>query len=242
MDYHSYFNKRVDSFLYAINKYENCLNEELKTAINNLNIKDNDILVNLGGGGINLDKFIDNKIKITYIPLEFNKEFSEKINIPYCNYYNIPLKDNSVDKIIIMALLHHFNDKERNKLYKECYRILKKDGIFIICDVIKNSNQDIWLNTIVNKYNPLGHKGIFFNEKDDILIKNNNFNVDIKIEKYNWIFNNKDEMIDFMKNLFYLNIELDKLYELVKEILNYDDINNKFDWKLIYFISTKNTF
>ena len=78
MDYHNYFNKRVDSFLYAINKYENCLNEELKTAINNLNIKDNDILVNLGGGGINLEKFIDNKIKITYIPLEFNKEFSEK--------------------------------------------------------------------------------------------------------------------------------------------------------------------
>ena len=49
-------------------------------------------------------------------------------------------------------------------------------------------------------------------------------------------------MIDFMKNLFYLNIEPDKLYELVKEILNYDDSNNKFDWKLIYFISTKNTF
>ena len=52
MDYHNYFNKRVDSFLYAVNKYENCLNEEFKTAINNLNIKDNDILVNLGGGGI----------------------------------------------------------------------------------------------------------------------------------------------------------------------------------------------
>lgn len=74
---------------------------------------------------------------------------------------DIPLKSQSVNKILCLASLHHLNNEERINTYNEFYRILKPNGKLIIADVIKNSNQSIWLNNFVNNYNSNGHNGIF---------------------------------------------------------------------------------
>jgi SAM-dependent methyltransferase len=237
MDYLNKFNNRVQKFMYAVNKYEYCMENEFKEAIHELELKDGDILVNLAGGGLHLNKYISNKI--TYIPFDFSLEWCKYDDSIKCiSYESIPLNNESVDKIIILAVLHHFNEFEREIIYKECSRILKKSGKLIIADVIKDSKQDIWLNTFVNKYNPLGHEGSFFTVKDSNKMICSGFHVEIKNKKYCWQFNNKNEMIDYIKNLFYLNISDDDLIYNMNCLLNPYKKDSKyyFDWELIYFI------
>jgi len=239
MNYQNSFQGRVESFLYAVTNYD-CYNNELKIAVDYLDCNKKDIVVNLGGGGININKFLNEDI--TYIPLEFSTEFSEKCSIPLVKYDNLPLENDSVNKILILALLHHFSDEERDVLYKEIYRVLKKDGKFILSDVIKGSRQDIWLNKIVDKFNRFGHKGIFFTKEDSILLERNCFKVDMRKIKYYWEFKDDKEMCNFMKNLFYLDISehflLETLYNTF--IIIKEDNIVKLEWELIYFICTKN--
>jgi ubiquinone/menaquinone biosynthesis C-methylase UbiE len=240
MDYNCSFENRAKSFLHAVRTYEHCMEYEFKNAIEELDLKDGDILLNLGGGGLNIDKYISKNIQ--YVPMDFSKEFSNLCSIPFTTHNKLPFEDNSVDKIIILALLHHFTNQERSELYSECFRILKDTGRFVVADVIKNSVQDTWLNTIVNRYNPFGHKGVFFTHEDSLLLAMENFLIDTKNKKYTWWFNDEQEMVTYIKNLFYLSIDNTELRKVIdynlKPYLS-DDNKVHFDWELMYFICTK---
>jgi len=111
-----------------------------------------------------------------------------------------------------------------------------------INSAIKNSVQDTWLNTIVNRYNPFGHKGVFFTHEDSLLLAMENFLIDTKIKKYTWWFNDEQEMVTYIKNLFYLSIDNTELRKVIdynlKPYLS-DDNKVHFDWELMYFICTK---
>ena len=237
MDYVHIFNNRIEQFMYAVQTYPHCMEHELITAVNELDIHDNEIIVNLAAGGLHIDTYISRPI--TYLPFDFSTEWCmyDK-RVIYTSYENIPLEDESVDKIIILAVLHHFTDEERSALYKECYRILKKSGKLVIADVIKNSRQDTWLNNIVNSYNPYGHQGQFFDKEDAELLQMQHFDVQIAHKKYDWWFINQAEMLDYLKKLFYLTISDEELINHIHAILKPLTIENKFyvEWELIYFI------
>jgi SAM-dependent methyltransferase len=239
MDYTKNFKNRINSFMYAVNKYEHCMENEFKAVIEELNLNDGEILVNLGGGGLKINKYITKNIK--YMPFDFSFEWCEIDNsVNYTSHKNLPFVNDSVDKIVILAMLHHFSDEERIELYKECNRILKKTGKLIIADVKRNTNQDVWLNKCVDKYNPFGHKGLFFDFDDAKLLESQSFNVDVKNKKYTWWFNDKPEMLDYIKNLFYMDIsdaELDYNLNIVLEPFIMND-KYHFNWELIYFICT----
>lgn len=243
MNYSKSFLNRVNKYIYAINKYPYAFEKEFKTAIKYLNIQDNDYIINLFGGGNPINKYIDNDIKYNYKEYENNDEFCKELNISKINIDNIPEKNSSVDKLLILSTLHHFNNEEREKIYIECNRVLKKDGLLVIGDVLKYSKQANFLNVFVDKYNTNGHKGQFFEIKDKELLEKNGFKVEIKIEKYLWLFRTKEEMIDFTKNLFCLeNIEDYLIYENLNNYLNvYHDFKWWYvDWQLIFFICKKN--
>jgi len=236
MNYNNSFNNRIKSYINAVTLYKNVLDEEILNVLIELNLKENNSVLNLGAGGFHLNKFLDDNI--IYIPYEFNEEFAKEEKINYCKYNNLPFKNNSIDKIVIVALLHHFSEEEKEILYKECFRILKNDGLLLVADVIKNSNEDFWLNEIVNKYNINGHNGKFFDKNDNDLFIKVGFKVENKVKKYKWNFTNDISMIDFMKKLFFLKIDDNLLFSLVKEKLSYN--NNQIDWKLMYFLAYKN--
>jgi len=243
MNYTDNFSNRINTFMYAVNKYEHCMEYEFKTIINELGLKNNDVVVSLGGGGLRINKYIEKEVNVTYLSFDFLLEWCQcDDSILFCTTNKIPLPDAYVDKIIILAVLHHFSNEERIELYKECYRILKKSGKFIVADVIKNSNQDIWLNQFVNKYNPFGHNGTFFDFNDAKILENQDFDLCIKCPKYCWWFNNKLEMLDYVKNLFHLKITDKELEDNLNKILKPFKENGKyyFHWELMYFICNKN--
>lgn len=238
MDYIKSFTNRAHSYLYAIEHYKNVLDEEIITAVDNLHLEKNDVLLNVFGGGIPVDKYINKELNVKYLSFDMHKDFISN-SIQEFTFDNIPLESHSVNKIICLATLHHLDVNERNIIYNEFYRILIPGGILLIADVIENSNQARWLNEFVNKYNSNGHNGLFFTNEDSTLIKTSGFNVDITVQNYYWNFENEKTLIEFCKLLFGLNLCNDDIM-LLNSIKNYlDYIDGKIPWKLIYFSCTK---
>jgi SAM-dependent methyltransferase len=240
MDYKKQFSNRTKSYLYSINKYPNVLYNEFTQAVQMLNLNNKEILVNIPAGGIPLNKYIDPQLEINYYAYDICNEFCTD-NINLCDYTNIPHSKNSVDKIICLASLHHTSISERHDIYNEFNRILKQNGILVIGDIVKESCQDKWLNNFVNKYNSYGHCGLFFSENDIKQIEQYNFSVTFVNKEYDWVFNNENEMIYFIKHLFHLNLLLNDqiLFDALVNFLNYIPGSCKIKWKLIYFICKK---
>lgn len=238
MEYITSFTNRTHSFLNAIEQHPHVLDEEINTAIEMLDLKKNEILLNAFAGGIPLQKYINKKLNISYLAFDTHKDFITN-DIHYFTFDNIPIESQSVNKIICLATLHHLNITERNTIYNEFYRILKPGGMLVIGDVIHNSTQANWLNIFVNKYNSNGHKGIFFTSNDSSLIKQNGFKINSSIANYNWNFKSENSLIHFCKLLFGLNLCQDDkfLFDNIKKYLHYN--NGKIPWQLIYFQCAK---
>jgi SAM-dependent methyltransferase len=233
MEYREAFNNREKRYEYAINKYQNVLRNEFEVAVKVLDLKESDNLVNIPAGGVPIHRYIDKNLNINYLPYEVIRD-DKRDDMKYCDFTNIPLHSRTIDKLITLASFHHVQE-EREEALKEFKRILKDDGVLVIGDVIEGSKQAYWLNVFVNKYNSNGHNGLFLKESDVFLIKNIGFNVETSIHTYNWIFENDECAIDFIINLFGLDLLDDKelLLTAMKDILDYKD--NKFEWQLMYF-------
>ena len=64
---------------------------------------------------------------------------------------NLPFQDNYFDIVLSMNGFHAFPDKD--KAFKEIYRVLKKGGFFIGCFYIKGESRitDWLINTVLSK-------------------------------------------------------------------------------------------
>ena len=246
MEYDNVFSVRAKSYADAIRLYPKALENEYKNAANiiscDLKIHNKKaIIINIPSAVDRIEEFLPTGS--LYVPLEINNEFiKEDIGnkTKKCSLYSIPFCDESVDRVLSLASLHHSNHNERKQFYEETMRILKSDGKLIIGDVYKGSTQDKWLNVFVNEYNSLGHNGKFFNEEDNNLLKQCGFIVETKIIEYDWEFESKNSMIDFCSKLFYLDKADNQDTE--KGILQYFPNafeKHKIPWKLIYLIAKK---
>jgi SAM-dependent methyltransferase len=233
MEYKEAFTNRATRYDYAIEKYGTALREEFLTALKVLDLKPNESLVNIPAGGIPLDVYIDQALNIKYLafePLE-----------GHCEFTAIPVMDSSIDKIITLASFHHVQEK-RTQALCEFRRILKDQGTLVIGDVIQGSPQAHWLNVFVNEYNSNGHNGFFLTEAETVEIEKLGFKVCVWRHVYDWTFDNDDNAVDFVRNLFGLDRIPNTregsamLLGAMKDILGYKD--NKFQWQLMYFRCT----
>lgn len=234
MDYNSVFTHRASSYIFAIQKYPHVMEEEFRTAAAMCQLKETDTLIHIPGACENVVQYIPKGV--TYLPFETNKVLGTMMNVPICTFSSIPSKDTSVDKVLSLASLHHLTDEERTVFYKEVKRILRPSGMFIIGDVGVGSKEAEWLNVFVDKYNPLGHCGKFWDTSDIQLLKDVGFDVDMEIKSYHWNFPDKDSMIEFCKYLFGLDKATDE--EIVEGLVKYVDVDFikcRFKWELVYF-------
>ena len=241
MDYYNTFIKRANAYSYAVNTYPRVMDNEFKTAVDVCNIQLTDVIINIPAACVPLDMYFQVHPK-RYIEYETNKSFAERVNIQYCSFFNIPEPDETINKIISIASLHHVSVTERDIFYKECRRLLHQNGQLIIGDVQDASKECIWLNKFVNTYNSSGHHGLFWSEADRNLLEENGFVVDIQLKTYPWIFDTKEAMIDFCKNLFGLDKATDaEIDNGIQTYLQPVYINNTYmiEWHLLYFTAIK---
>lgn len=172
-------------------------------------LKEKSIVYDLGcGNGRNM---IYNNL--SFVGIDNCKNFvnicrKKNLNVIESNLMSIPLKDESCDAIICIAVFHHFScDENRLKVLNEIYRLLKPDGKILL---------SVWS---INQ--PLKTRRIFNTYGTNIVSYNKNGNI---YNRYYYIF-----QLDEIKKLFEKsNLFLSKYYhdcgneifELKKIILN----------------------
>lgn len=234
MDYDLVFSKRAAEYNYATKRYPHVLVNELRTAAVMVDAKKGTCVVNVPGACVDISPYLHPEV--IYKPYETNATFAKIASVAHSVFGVIPEPDESVDKVVSLASLHHATDVERMVFYKEALRVLKPGGTMIIGDVIAGSAQDSWLNTFVRHYN--GHDGKFWSSTDAAMM--HGFTVEVSIQSYRWDFNSMVEMVDFCRNLFGLDSASDK--EIVDGLEKHLGANSSgFDWSLMYFIATKGT-
>jgi len=245
MDYERAFANRVADYIYAIERYPEAMREEFESILEELQLQAGDRLLNIDGVASPVDRYLDKEKSIHYSLMESNRAFAQIRGLSAFDYQRLPVEDGSLDKVMINASLHHVSLEDRTILYREVRRILShtRSSLFVVADVRRGSKEDRWLNEVVDKYNPNGHCGIFFDESDADLFRECGFQTVVKEKTYQWWFQDRGELCDFVKHLFYLKLaESDEMIldfvEKYLEIQEAVDGRIFFDWSLLYFISS----
>lgn len=200
----------------------------LEDYIQNLISNKKEINLNLGCGSdiregwVNIDEFAN-----TFCGDK--KTISQNNLIKYDCRNGLPIQDNTVDIIYSSHFFEHLIPNEAFKLYKDSFRVLKKDGIFriVLPDITK----------II--------KAIFKDDDDYLTTLINDNRTMFRLE-------NKPNPIDFLNYIIYQNYEHKYIYnpQKVIDILNevgfskilettYDskyDINNELRKKYSFYI------
>jgi len=123
------------------------------------NLSKDPLVLIIGSGSIGSglkDLYYDDNIKL----IAFDIYPNNKIQF-IADGHNIPIKDCSVDGVIIQAVLEHVLDP--NTVAKEIYRVLKKDGIvYAETPFLQESHEEPYDFT---RFTELGHRWLFKNFK-----------------------------------------------------------------------------
>lgn len=246
MDYDKTFETRGAKYKYAVETYPRVLEAELQTAVAMCAIEPGETLLNIPAACVPLREFLPPSV--IYVERESNPAFAALTGTPCAPLHDTGLAANTVDAIVCLASLHHATDEERSTFYAECRRILRGgSGRLVIGDVRHGSAQDAWLNDFVNSHNSSGHNGRFWNVDpagaDIQLLEAAGFQVIVSIQCYDWTFPSVSGMLDFVRNLFGLDLATDDtaLLTSIQSYLGFQvnaDGSVRIPWELVYFIAT----
>ena len=233
-DYQKIFEKRANEYHWAMQKYPDVRSYEFESLIDSTNFSNIKKVLDIPSGGGYLKKYLPKNIEL--ISADFSEGFTNQ-EIQLVNPTQFSYCDNSFDLVLSLSGLHHLNDVP--KFVNECLRVLKENGSFIFSDVKKDTAVDFFLNEFVNKYNSLGHNGMFFTE--------NSFNdfpllqqkiVRTQYNQYPFVFKDKSEMICFFSHFFGLDKANENIiYDGICDILGITTTENNLEvnWGLIQF-------
>ncbi len=240
--YTDIFEKRGKSYHNAMLDCPKARDEEFFHLFDHIEIKESDVVADIPSGGCYLKNYVNNdNIYFVDSTKEFLNNCTCKYNIIHSDVEDTPFKHSFFDIVFSLAGTHHIDNKE--KLYKEIYRILNNNGKFIYADVKRGSKEDAFLNTFVNENNSLGHRGVFIDKNTNIELENINLEVQYsEYIEYTWNFKDIREMVYYVKNLFGIDLASDEIIlEGLRDILGFKEENGliKLNWGLLYIVSKK---
>lgn len=137
-----------------------------------LETSENLVVYDIGGGVGVYSKWLSQKgYKVSLMELSPNAvEYANKTQDEKFKYEaitadarNIPKPDESADAILLMGPLYHLQDeKDREQVLNECFRVLKKDGIIFIAGISKFSSTT-WALSVFGNNNEFFSDDVYFN-------------------------------------------------------------------------------
>jgi SAM-dependent methyltransferase len=229
MEYSDVFRHRGQAYDLAMNTYPNAMDKEFYSLFSRIPIKNNETILDVPSLGGYLKKYCLEDTKV--LSLDFSQSIN---NIPIVSAYekwNIP----DVDRIVCSASIHHIQNL--NLFLENMSSHLKKGGFLHIADVSLNSNISIFLDEFVGKYTSTGeHKGLYYNW-NNIKFPTSLSVLSITDIECPWVFQSKDDMVNFCKLLFDLqNISDEDLLNGLQKYVGYTNTNNNINlnWHLTY--------
>lgn len=148
----------------------------IENVLEMLPLDKNSLIMDLGGGtgriALSLSNYTNECLVLdsSLNMLEQAKKKSKKLLLINGDGCLLPLKDNSMNQIILNNTLHHVD--KHSYLLAEMYRIMKKEGILIIRDL----NPAKWRNRIIIFLESLFFRCTFFKiDELDKLLKEKKF-------------------------------------------------------------------
>lgn len=239
--YEEIFKQRAQSYHEAMLACPTSRDQEFQELLSSIKIDKDALVADMPSGSCYLRNYLKNPIYFLDPTQEFLNNCSCKDNTIQTALDNTPIESNFFDLVINLAGTHHM--KEKLPFYKEVYRILKADAIFTYADVYKDSKEDVFLNHFVDKYNSLGHRGVFLDNHTKLDLETIGFTIQrFAYQEYHWSFQTEGEMLNFIKKLFGLDmIDDNTLLHGLSDILGYVKTQNdvKLNWGLLYITAKK---
>ena len=209
--YQDIFKLRADSYHAAMAEFPVARQQEFEHAVQFLDLEPEHRLCDVPSGGGYLADFVSTD-RIHFQFLETSSQFAA--HCPRSPYHQVaeceleaalPLPDASMDRILSLAALHHVDDKKG--ICREFARVLRNGGKLVVADVEEGSGAARFLNEFVDRFNSMGHCGLFLNADNIQDIDDCGLQVSAVVRPpLHWSFSSREEMVRFCKHLFGLDL------------------------------------
>lgn len=238
MDYREIFSHRGQAYHQAMTDCPQARRREFELPLEKLSLFSGAVLADFPSGGGYLKQFLSHQVEV--IPLETTTEFGDESGeVQLGSWDGLPLAEQSVDRFLSLAALHHTN--QRLEFYKEVHRVLKPAGRFVIGDVQVGTPQAEFLNGFVDAHNSMGHHGDFLQSgRETERLQEAGFQVEEEdFQQYEWAFQSQDEMVSFCRGLFGLDkATATEIREGLSPLLNAPD-STTIQWSLLFLTAVK---
>lgn len=241
--YEDIFNQRGELYNRAGNAYPEARSQERLLILERLQLTDGCRVCDIpSGGGYVADGLVSRGLPAeALVCVEPSKLFAQGLDPRYPRLVGhmdrIPLADQSVDRIISLAGIHHLEDKR--PFFREARRILGRGGIIAVADVMVGTPAAGFLNEAVDRYTETGHEGIFLEQGElTRLMRETGFTpLDETHRRFTWDFPDMDAMVFYCRSLFGMvkagdQQVLDSIYQHLEVTDGEDGVHMA--WSLVY--------
>lgn len=239
--YEDIFKKRARQYHKAMELCPQARVNEFSLAVKHLNVSPGMTLLDVPSGGGYLKQYVPIE-KVNYVFVESSNDFAIRCPVDdhsctfLTNLMELPLLPKSADRILSLAAVHHIENKQN--FFLQCFDLLKDDGLLVIGDVDEGSKMAGFLNSFVNDYNSMGHKGLFLSEHTGNMLESIGFEIVLnEYEPFFWKFQSRSKAITFFRDLFGLDLASDdEILSGIEEYLGFsEDVDSvNINWGLRY--------
>lgn len=182
------------------------------------------------------------------ICVEPSPRFAAGINPAFmahcCSLTQLPLADDSIDRVGSMVGLHHLPRPHQLAFLREALRVLRPGGCLVFSEVEINTQVATFLNGPVHQTTMTGHRGEFHTAAGWalLLIEAGFVNVMVRPYDLHWNFPTTEAMAKFCHGLFGMGkVNPGQVLALLAEhfSLVLDDTGAHLPWQLVYGTGAK---
>lgn len=166
------------------------------------------------------------------------------ISIDYCPQsssvlpFSAPIKERVANRAICLAASHHINDLP--SFVSELATLVKPEGTLHLADVAHDSSIRYFLDDFVGRWTSTGHNGLWRNLSTEFSSSSYSNVKLVKVEEREcpWVFQSKEQMLQFCRLLFGLDLNPSD-QEILEALGGYvgvikEGANWKVQWRLTY--------